>query len=163
METAELYDDLKQYVVPEGTLVRCGERRHCFYSVSSQELSEAEALLSQPFPDELKQFYQAVGYGYLGNDDPDFTNQLMPPLEIAKLKLGLDFYGNMYTDDLEYYTSSSVFPFFDLGGEADYLVLQMEGDRAGAVLYCGRLIASSFQEFVEKMCEQTDYFIGQRD
>lgn len=163
MEKVDLYSGLKRYVVPEGTVVRCGERRHCFYPVSSEELSDAEAMLSQPFPDELKRFYREVGYGYLGNDTPDFTNQLMPPLEIAKLKLGLDFYGNMYKEDLEYYTSSSVFPFFDLGGEADYLVLQMEGDCAGAVLYCGRQVAASFQEFVEKMCEQTDYFIGQKD
>ena len=120
-------------------------------------------MLSQQFPDELKQFYLEVGYGYLGYDDPDFKNQIMHPLEIAKLKLGLDFYGNMFTDDLAYYTSGQVFPFFDLGGEADYLVIQLRGDPSGSVIYCGRPIASSFQEFVKKMCEKTGYFIGNAD
>ena len=112
------------------------------------------------FPNELKRFYLEVGYGYLGNDNPDFHNQIMHPLEIAKLKLGLDFYGNMFEDDFEYYTSKNVFPFFDLGGEADYLVIQLDGDCVGSVIYCGRPIASSFNEFVKKMCDKTDYFIG---
>ncbi len=154
------YSDLKQYVVPHGTIVRCSESKHCFYTVSIDELSEAENMLSMQFPSELKQFYLEVGYGYLGNDNPDFQNQIMHPMEIAKLKLGLDFYGNMFTEDFEYYTSKSVFPFFDLGGEADYLVIQLDGDCAGSVIYCGRPIASSFKEFVKKMCDQTDYFIG---
>ena len=84
-----------------------------------------ENMLSLQFPNELKEFYLQIGYGYLGYDNPNFRNQIMHPLEIAKLKLGLDFYGNMYEEDLKYYTSESVFPFFDLGGEADYLVIQM--------------------------------------
>lgn len=163
MDKADLYRSLKEYVVPEGTIVPCGQRKHCFYTVGGEELSEAEALLAQPFPAELRQFYLEVGYGYLGNDDPNFRNQLMHPLEVAKLKLGLDFYGNMYQEDFEYYTSDCVFPFFDLGGEADYLVIQLDGDCAGNIFYCGRAIASSFQDFVEKMCAQTDYFIGKDD
>ena len=52
-----------------------------------------------------------------------------------------------------------MFPFFDLGGEADYLVIQLDGDYAGNVIYCGRPIASDFNEFVEKMCDKTNYFI----
>ena len=131
MDKADLYRALKEYVVPQGTIVPCGQRKHCFYAVGVEELSEAEALLAQPFPAELRQFYLEVGYGYLGNDDPCFRNQLMHPLEVAKLKLGLDFYGNMYQGDFEYYTSDSVFPFFDLGGEADYLVIQLDGDFIG--------------------------------
>lgn len=154
------HHSLKQYVVPKGTIVRCDECKYCFYSVSDEEISEAETMLSMRFPEELRRFYSEVGYGHLGNDDPDFLNLIMHPLEIAKLKLGLDFYGNMFQDDLQYYTSDSVFPFFDLGGEADYLVLQMDGEDAGAVIYCGRSIASSFNEFVQKMCEETNYFIG---
>lgn len=156
------YNSLKQYVVPKGTIVRCDECKYCFYPVRKEELSEAENMLSMRFPDELRRFYSEVGYGHLGNDDPDFMNQIMPPLEIAKLKLGLDFYGNMFEDDLRYYTSDSVFPFFDLGGEADYLVIQMDGEDAGAVMYCGRPIASSFNEFVKRMCDKTNYFIGNR-
>ena len=54
-------------------------------------------MISSRFPDELRQFYLKIGYGYLGYDDPDFRNQIMHPLEIAKLRLGLDFYGNMFT------------------------------------------------------------------
>lgn len=146
--------------MPHGTVVKCGERQHCFYNVSEEEIAEAERMLSTHFPDELRQFYRNVGYGYLGNDDPDFLDQLMHPIEIAKLKLGLDFYGNMFEEDLEYYTSDEVFPFFDLGGEADYLVIQMEGEGRGNVLYFGTSIASSFNEFVEKMCEKTNYFIS---
>ena len=153
------YDSLAQYIVPSGMLVRCGEQRHCFYTVSEKEISEAEHMLSTLFPDELRQFYLKIGYGYLGYDDPDFRNQIMHPLEIAKLKSGLDFYGNMYEEDLEYYTSDAVFPFFDLGGEADYLVIQMDGELSGHVLYCGTSIAPNFNEFVKRMCEKTDYFI----
>ena len=154
------YNSLKQYIVPHGTVVHCKERRHCFYEVREEEIAQAERMLSMSFPDELRQFYLNVGYGYFGNDDPDFLNQLMHPIEIAKLKLGLDFYGNMYEEELEYYTSDAVFPFFDLGGESDYLVIQMEGEGSGSILYFDTCIASSFHEFAEKMCKKTDYFIS---
>ena len=153
------YDNLKQYVVPQGKLIRCGEQQHCFYAIDEMEISKAENMLSLQFPNELKEFYLQIGYGYLGYDNPNFRNQIMHPLEIAKLELGLDFYGNMYEEDLKYYTSESVFPFFDLGGEADYLVIQMGGEFDGSVLYLDAPIASSFNDFVAKMCERTDYFI----
>ena len=155
------YSNLKPYIVPRGTIVRCGESQHCFYPVTEEELSQAEALLSMRFPEELRKFYLEVGCGTLGNDDPDFRNEIMHPVEAAKLKLGLDFYANMYQEDLDYYTAPDVFPFFDLGGEADYLVIQLTGEHVGAIIYCGRPIAASFNEFVQRMHERTDYFIGQ--
>ena len=55
MDKADLYRSLKEYVVPEGTIVPCGQRKHCFYAVGGDELSEAEALLrSEEHTSELQ-------------------------------------------------------------------------------------------------------------
>lgn len=150
---------LKKYTVPEGTIVHCDKCKYCFYPVEEKAILDAEQKLSVKFPTSLRDFYLDVGYGYIGQDEPDFMNQIMHPLEIAKLKLGLDFYGNMFSDDLEYYTSNDVFPFFDVGGEFNYLVIKMTGQDEGSILYCSKKIATSFSDFIRKMCEKTDFFI----
>lgn len=80
--------------------------------------------------------------------------------EIVKLRLGQDFYGNMSTDDLEYYSSNDVLPFFDLGGESDYLVIKLTGENKGSIIYFGDIIASDFDDFIIKMQKETDYFIN---
>ena len=153
------FDCLKKYVFPEGTIVHKIESKYCFYPVDKRDILEAEKQLSIKFPEELTDFYLEIGYGYIGLDNPYFRNQILHPKEIVKLRLGQDFYGNMLTDDLEYYSSNEVLPFFDLGNESDYLVMKLTGKDKGSIIYFGDIIASDFDDFIIKMQKETDYFI----
>lgn len=153
------FDCLKKYVFPEGTIVDQNESKYCFYPVDKRDILEVEKQLSIKFPGELTNFYLEIGYGYIGLDNPYFRNQIMHPSEIIKLRLGQDFYGNMLTDDLEYYSSDDVLPFFDLGNESDYLVMKLTGEDKGRIIYFGDIIASGFDDFIIKMQKETDYFI----
>lgn len=153
------FDFLKEFVFPEGKIVNQSESKYCFYPVHKSDILKAEEQLSIKFPTELTEFYLEVGYGYIGQDEPDFMNVILHPLEIAKLASGQGFYKNMDPKDLGFYTSKSVLPFFNLGGEAEYLVLKMDGKDREKVFYFSECIANSFFEFVMRMCEKTDYFI----
>lgn len=153
------FDCFKDFVFPEGKIVNRNESKYCFYPVYKKDILEAEKQLSIKFPTELTEFYLEIGYGYIGQDEPDFMNLIMHPLEIVKLKLSQGFYKNMDPKDLAFYTSSSVLPFFNLGGESEYLILKMNGENRGNVFYFSKCIASSFFEFTMKMYEKTDYFI----
>ena len=149
----------KKICFPEGTIVDQNESKYCFYPLDKRDILEAEKQLSIKFPGELTNFYLEIGYVYIGLDNPYFRNQIMHPSEIIKLRLGQDFYGNMLTDDLEYYSSDDVLPFFDLGNESDYLVMKLTGEDKGRIIYFGDIIASGFDDFIIKMQKETDYFI----
>lgn len=149
----------EKYVVPEGTLVHCDDCKYCLYPLKEEDVLLAEQKLSIKFPEDLREFYLEIGYGYVGQDEPDFMNEIMHPLEIVKLKNGEDFYENMDREDSEYYQSEDVLPFFNLGGEFDYLVIQLTGEDKGGIIYFGEKIADNFTDFINKMKEKTDYFI----
>ena len=150
----------QQYISPDKTPTKIHQSKYYFSSLTASEVTQAEHELGICFPPQLKKFYLEVGYGYIGLDNPYFRNQIMRPKEIVKLRLGQDFYGNMSTDDLEYYSSNDVLPFFDLGGESDYLVIKLTGENKGSIIYFGDIIASDFDDFIIKMQKETDYFIN---
>ena len=154
------YTFFKQYISPDKTPTKIHQSKYYFSSLTASEVTQAQHELGICFPPQLKKFYLEVGYGYIGLDNPYFRNQIMRPKEIVKLRLGQDFYGNMSTDDLEYYSSNDVLPFFDLGGESDYLVIKLTGENKGSIIYFGDIIASDFDDFIIKMQKETDYFIN---
>ena len=135
------YTFFKQYISPDKTPTKIHQSKYYFSSLTASEVTQAEHELGICFPPQLIKFYLEVGYGYIGLDNPYFRNQIMRPKEIVKLRLGQDFYGNMSTDDLEYYSSNDVLPFFDLGGESDYLVIKLTGENKGSIIYFGDIIA----------------------
>ncbi|MFZ6733567.1 SMI1/KNR4 family protein [Undibacterium sp. Ji42W] len=88
--------------------LKVGTRR--FTPVDSNKLDQAEMELGFLLPCSLRKFYQAVGYGWLAEDNrPDIRNLFIHPLDIVDLYKGISEFGPP-----EQFLPGDV-PFFDCG------------------------------------------------
>lgn len=76
-----MFEYFKQFVVNDSK--DKNELKHCFYRVGPDEIEKAENDIGKQFPEELKQFYQDVGYGYFDTISKKWLNLLMSPTQIA--------------------------------------------------------------------------------
>lgn len=143
------FDYFRKYIIENKTDENA---RHIFYKVNEIDVSTAESLIGYNFPEELKAFYNEIGYGFVCKDDNLRIDRIMHPQDIADFILGDDVYEfidkSIYPDD--------EIPFFHIAGD-DFLTLKIDEDEL-EVKYFGEVIAKSIKEFLLKMDEETDYF-----
>ena len=88
-----MFDYLKQYVEP------FGNDFNQFYCVNQDEIFNAESRMKCSFPEELKLFYEEIGFGFISRDI-NFFNRIMSPSDIA------DF---MCDDELYDYVDKTIY------------------------------------------------------
>ncbi|WP_342269700.1 hypothetical protein [Rickettsia endosymbiont of Orchestes rusci] len=84
----EKYDYLKKYITNEDN----NSEANTFYIISKEEVQKEEIRIGFRFPDALKDFWYAVGYGFLtasiNNDHTsDYINRISSPDQIASIIL----------------------------------------------------------------------------
>lgn len=140
-----------KYVVEKNQ--RTDDAKHVFYKLDNMDIENAKKKLGYGFPKELEEFYKQVGYGFLCADDKDAIDRMMDPESIA------DFltYNNQEEDKyfIEYCKMENVIPFFEIGDGA-YITINRDDNR---IFYFDNVIATSLQEFLEKMHNHTDYYL----
>lgn len=150
------YDFLKEYVV-DGQQ-SCEIKRHVFYGIDKNEITQAENRMGRKFPDDLKKFYFEIGYGFLCKDDKTHTNRIMHPRDIADFYSGDELYS--YVDRDLYESNEMVF--FALNGQGDFLTLRLDELKDyGAVYYFDRKISDSLKDFLMKMNQKTNYYMNE--
>lgn len=140
---------LKEYVINS---YKEKSQRHIIYKVDIYDVINAENRMNKNFPNELREFYKNVGYGFICKDDKFHTNRIMGPSDIA------DYYceDEVYSDvDRELYEEDD-FIFFDLGQYGDFITISIKD---GSIKYFGKKIAKSLEEFLEKMDNETNYYM----
>ena len=131
------------------------DKRHIFYRIDENEVTNAENIMTKKFPSQLKEFYLEIGYGFLCKDDKMHTNRLMHPSDIADYYCKDEVYN--YVDRDLYECKEMIF--FDLGGEGDFLTLKLDEEDNGSVYCFGKKIADSLKDFLTKMDLETNYYM----
>lgn len=160
MESADVFDFtyLKQYIILEGD-VAATKLKHTFYKLDSDEILEAESRLQMSFPEELRDFYKQVGYGFLCNTDKNGINRIMDPASVADFILGEDIYE--FDSDRELYLDDSKLVFFEIS-EGTYLTMDLlRANENGQcpIYYFDSKIADTLGEFLKEMNVNTDYYL----
>lgn len=122
------------------------------YKVHENEIAEAENKMGISFPDDLRNFYKEVGYGFV-NSEPGAINRLIGPLGCADIRLREDIYE--YDPDLEMYEiyeENSVI-FFEVN-EGVYMSI---GLNDGKIYFADKIVAESLLDFLKKIVEP-DYW-----
>ena len=103
-------------------------------------------------PEDLKKFYQEVGYGFV-KCDGGAINRLIDPLGCADIRLRNDYYE--YDLDLEMYESfeTDKMIFFEVN-EGVYMSI---GINDGKIYFTDKQVAETLSEFLEKMVDP-DYW-----
>ena len=126
------------------------------YSVNDNAVAEAEALMEISFPSELKRFYEMFGYGFLSGDRTKI-NRILDPMSVADLRLRVGDYEHYEDLDLYKEYEDNKLLFFE-ANEGIFFSIEMSDYPQQKVYFCGRAIADSLEEFVEKYTEDNDYF-----
>ncbi len=93
------YSFLKQYIRGfnpiKGTVINLWNTNR-FMTVPKEDIKAAEKELGFPFPTQLKEFYEEIGYGCLTtphNPGKDYvfysSNEILPPLAVAHFYKGI--------------------------------------------------------------------------
>ena len=143
--------------------------KNSFYPLDPGELEEAESLLGQRFPDQLREFYQQIGYGNLTTpyNPPEGysfcnTNEILSPSVVAHLGRGeLEWEGQ------EYWMSEATFellqpgdlPFFEVADSNYFMVLKPHLDNPNAVYTDTNIkIENSLERFIWRLYYESPWF-----
>ena len=152
------YDYLKQFI-PGGA----GVNDNWFVPLPAGEIEQAEQQMGQQFPNQLRQFYQEIGFGMLRspmNPPAGYRfyskNEILPPLIAVDYMQGII----EHPDDDAYYMSASTYedlqpgdlPFFEIGDSSSFMVMKLNSDNPNAVWYMGaEKIEDSFERFIYRL------------
>ncbi|EUJ18508.1 cell wall assembly/cell proliferation coordinating protein, KNR4-like protein [Listeria grandensis FSL F6-0971] len=126
-----------------------------FYQLDKSEITQAEAGLELKFPQQLKDFYSEIGYGFLKSSNSN-VNRLMDPESVRDFRLrknDFEFFPDIEIYD-EYEENKLIF------FEASESALMSIGttDTDNNIYYYDIPIAASLEEFLLKMMENDRYY-----
>jgi len=134
---------------------------HKFFKLQENELMVAEERLGFAFPNELKNFYLEVGYGFIKGNNVDSINRIMDPDTIADITLREGIYE--FDPDLEgIYEEEDKLVFYEVN-EGVYLTLDLSASQQTPVYFFEAKIANSLEEFIGKINQDTEYFADMVD
>jgi len=130
--------------------------KHKFIRLQENELLEAEERLGFELPNELRDFYLEVGYGFIKGSDGNAINRIMDPDTIADITLREGIYE--FDPDLEgIYEDDDKLVFYEVN-EGVYLTLDLNTPQQTPVYFFETQIAGSLEEFIRKVDENAEYF-----
>ena len=159
------YDYLKKYV---NKSVSNG-KENSFYTFDLKRIENCERKLGYTFPEELKEFWMEIGYGFFRSSVPekginqnDWTNRLATPDDIMEILLEGAESEMMVAPAYELYQGlkrEGDFPFFEIGDSYDFLYMNF--NKPGVYELDGNKIADSLEEFVNRLYyESPTYYLN---
>lgn len=161
---------LKKYIHPNwNDISKCRGEKYYFVPIpgdGEKSFSEVEYQLEIQFPEQLRSFYKNVGYGFLCfNQQKKGIYRVLSPEEI--LDLYFEPESEEEPDDFITYRQSAWENLennrllaYCLFGEEDSLLYIGVTDGAVYYLSLARKIADSLDDFLHRLEEKVDYFIG---
>ena len=119
-----------------------------FFEIKKEDIEISEEKLGCKLPDELKDFYQEIGYGFFYKDSGSF-NRLLSPLQVAQINLREDFYEADPDLDIfdELYNKEKLL-FFEVN-EGIYLAIdKKEKNKQSAIWLFDKKISDSLENFI---------------
>ena len=156
------YDFLLSYLNPPKNI--SGKQRNWFYSIKSQDITDAEKNVGILFPSQLKEFYSLIGYGSLSiscNAPENYifsnANLILSPDMIENILLkGVE---NDYMIDSTYeLLEPGDLPFFEIGDSTRFLLMKLNSDNPNAVWCYDIKIEDSFDKFIWRLYYESPWF-----
>ncbi|MFB1052082.1 SMI1/KNR4 family protein [Paraliobacillus sp. JSM ZJ581] len=130
--------------------------KHKFIRLQENELLDAEERLGFELPNELRDFYLEIGYGFIKGSDGNAINRIMDADTIADITLRESIYE--FDPDLEgIYEDDDKLVFYEVN-EGVYLTLDLNTPQQTPVYFFETQIAGSLEEFIRKVDEDAEYF-----
>lgn len=133
------------------------ESGNTFFSVAKEEIAELQMSLNRDIPFELYEFWEKVGYGFIGGSEYNI-NRIMDPLSVRDFRLRKgDF---QFLPDIEIYDEyeEEKLIFYE-ASESAYISIEMSDVTENKIYYYDVKIADSLQEFLKKILDDDEYYV----
>ncbi|USL40246.1 SMI1/KNR4 family protein [Priestia megaterium] len=125
------------------------------YHVSEQEILQAEDRMGIRFPNDLRQLYLEVGYGFIKEPSNTAINRIMGPKTVANVKLREGVFE--FDSDLEEFDEEDKLIFFEVN-EGVYISLDLKLPN-NPVFYLDTPTGDSLEDFLKKFINDNEYYI----
>ncbi len=133
------------------------ESGNTFFSVVNEEIGELQRSLNRDIPFELYEFWEKVGYGFIGGSEYNI-NRIMDPLSVRDFRLRRgDF---QFLPDIEIYDEyeEEKLIFYE-ASESAYISIEMSDATENKIYYYDVKIADSLHEFLKKILDDDEYYV----
>lgn len=131
-------------------------RSHQFYPVVPDAITEVETTLKISLPNDLKNFYRELGYGFIHSEN-DNINRLMDPYSIRDFR--------QRENDFEFYPDIDIYDEFENdklvffeANESTMLSIGFGKSNYNQIFCYDTLIADNLGEFIQKIIENDTYY-----
>ena len=132
------------------------EQENKTYKVNEEEILKAEQRMNIGFPDDLKQLYIEVGYGFIKGQSANAINRILGPGAVADIKLRADIFE--FDPDLdELLDDKNKLVFFEVN-EGVYISIDLQIAN-NPIFYFDIQIAESLEDFFKKFLKNNEYYI----
>ncbi len=150
---------LKEYIFEDPKDKDIWNNKNVFFRLSHNEILDYESKLGRKFPCELKDFFVEVGYGFLRCDVNDYINRIMSPGDIFNFVYGINEFSN--DERRSHYKNQNELVFYEVS-EDSCLTMDLSNENSNGecpVQYNGKKVADSLTDFIERMNDESDYYL----
>lgn len=126
------------------------------YEVSESDILKAEQRLKTKFPNDLKQLYLQVGYGFIKGQSVNAINRILGPRSVADIRLREGVF-ELDPDLDEIYNDEDKLIFFEVN-EGVYISINLNLEN-NPVFYFDVQIAESLVHFFKKFLNDNEYYV----
>ena len=139
-----------------GNFAFINDQENKTYKVNEEDILKAEQRMNIGFPDDLKQLYIEVGYGFIKGQSANSINRILGPQAVADIRLREGIFE--FDPDLdELFNDEDKLIFFEVN-EGVYISLDLQLDN-NPIFYFDIQIAESLEHFFEKFLRNNEYFL----
>ncbi|EKF37357.1 SMI1/KNR4 family protein [Bacillus altitudinis] len=126
------------------------------YKVSEDDILKAEQRMDISFPNDLRQLYLEIGYGFIKGQSANSINRIMGPGTVADIRLREGVFE--FDPDLdELFDDENKLIFFEVN-EGVYISLDLKLVN-NPVYYFDTQIAESLEDFFKKFLNNNEYYL----
>ncbi|NBJ71660.1 MULTISPECIES: SMI1/KNR4 family protein [Clostridia] len=126
------------------------------YEVSESDILKAEQRMKTKFPNDLKQLYLQVGYGFIKGQSVNAINRILGPGSVADIRLREGVF-ELDPDLEEIYDDEDKLIFFEVN-EGVYISIDLNLEN-NPVFYFDVQIAESLVDFFKKFLNDNEYYV----
>lgn len=124
---------------------------------AEKEVAYVENELGIQLPQDLRRFYNEIGYGFVCTNYDNLFNRLLSPIEIYDFYKGINEYEN---DERRGDCSleRNAIAFYEVSEDV-FLTVKSDEQNQANIYYFDELVAESLMEFIDKMLEKPNYYL----
>lgn len=147
---------IKYQEIEESDIKRVGRLKHCFYSVPDLYIRKAITTFD-PFPVELREFYETVGFGFM-NRRKNIGNCIIDPMSLVYINKQEGYLATERVKEFaEYYDVNQYLLFFH-SFEGHYFAIRREAvNGENEIWYKDEMIEKSLKDFLYRCFIDNDY------